>query len=83
MSLLSHLGFAVKRAWGSDGRSINEKSDVDVSARKDELNLKVQVKRRKKIPNYFDLGNANVLAVRADRGEWLFCFPESMLEEIL
>jgi len=83
VELLSHLGFAVKRAWGSDGRSINEKSDVDVSAYKDGLNLKVQVKRRKRIPKYFDLGNANVIAVRADRGEWLFCFPESMLKKIL
>ena len=56
---------------------------MDVSAIKDGLNLKVQVKRRKRIPKYFDLGNSNVLAVRADRGEWLFCFPESMLKEIL
>jgi len=83
VDILRHLGFEVKRAWGSDGRSINEKSDVDVSAKKDDLQLKVQVKRRKKLPKYFKFGSCNVLAVRQDRAEWMFCFPESVLKDIL
>ncbi len=83
VKILSNLGFAVKRAWGSDGRSINEKPDVDVSAVKDGLNFKVQVKRRKRLPKYFKFGNSNVLAVRQDRGKWMFCFGEDVLREIL
>ena len=50
---------------------------------KDGLNFKVQVKRRKRLPKYFKFGNSNVLAVRQDRGKWMFCFGEDVLREIL
>tara|TARA_R100000808_G_C2152433_1_gene161867 strand:+ start:4988 stop:5302 length:315 start_codon:yes stop_codon:yes gene_type:complete len=83
VKILRHLGFDVKRAWGSDGRSINEMPDVDVSAKKEDLNWKVQVKRRKKLPKYMKFGNCNVLAVRQDRAEWMFCFSAKYLKELL
>ena len=59
----------VKRAWGSDGRSLGQKADVDIVAD----NVKIQAKRRKAIPKWLSLGNCDVVMFREDRGITFVC----------
>ena len=55
---LEESGFEkVKRAWGSDGRSMGEAPDVDILAD----GIKIQAKRRKSIPKWLNLGNCDVV----------------------
>jgi hypothetical protein len=65
VSKLKESGFSdVKRAWGSDGRSMGEAPDVDIVAD----NIKIQAKRRKSIPKWLSLGNCDIVVFREDRG---------------
>tara|TARA_R100001463_G_scaffold123944_3_gene180838 strand:+ start:913 stop:1323 length:411 start_codon:yes stop_codon:yes gene_type:complete len=67
---LNDSGFSkVKRAWGSDGRSMGEAPDVDIVAD----NIKIQAKRRKAIPKWLNLGNCDVVMFREDRGITFVC----------
>ena len=66
---LSKAGFKVKRAWGSDGRSMGYTEDVDIVAKKGKKNLKIQAKRRKNIPKWLAFGNCDIVMCREDRGE--------------
>jgi len=59
---------SVQRAFGSDGRAMGEKSDIDIKADVDGIKLKIQAKRRKALPKYLRPGNANVVAMREDHG---------------
>ena len=59
----------VKRAWGSDGRSMGEAPDVDILAD----GIKIQAKRRKSIPKWLNLGNCDVVMFREDRGITFVC----------
>jgi len=43
----------------------------------------VQVKRRKKIASYLEFKNANLVAVRQDRGNWVFIMSEEMFKDVL
>ena len=82
---LKEAGFKnVKRAWGSDGRSMGEAADVDILAD----SIKVQAKRRKTIPKWLALGNCDVVMYREDRGitfvamtfdEWVRCLKNALL----
>jgi hypothetical protein len=65
VSKLKESGFSdVKRAWGSDGRSMGEAPDVDIVAD----DIKIQAKRRKSIPKWLSLGNCDIVVFREDRG---------------
>ena len=61
---LQDAGYSVKRAWGSDGRSMGYTEDVDILAKKDKKKLKIQAKRRR-----LAFGNCDLVMVREDRGE--------------
>lgn len=72
----------VKRAWGSDGRSLGLEPDVDIVAD----NVKIQAKRRKSIPQWLRLGNCDVVMFREDRGltyvcmtfdDWVRCLKDA------
>ena len=73
MDIAKEHGLSAVRAFGSDGRAIGEKSDVDVVIlnknldKGDEfLKVKVQCKSRKAIPKYLKLGNANIKTFRSN-----------------
>jgi hypothetical protein len=82
---LSNAGFKkVKRAWGSDGRSMGESADVDILADR----IKIQAKRRKTIPKWLSMGNCDVVMYREDRGitfvamtfdDWIKCLKSVLL----
>ena len=59
---------SVQRAFGSDGRAMGEKADIDITAEFNGIDFKVQAKRRRALPKYLRPGNANVVAMREDRG---------------
>ena len=64
VKMLNKAGFTnVVRAWGSDGRSIGQRADVDLVAD----GIKIQAKRRKVIPKWLSLGSCDVLMFRGDR----------------
>ena len=66
---LSQAGYKVKRAWGSDGRSMGYTEDVDIVAKKNKQTFKIQAKRRKSIPKWLAFGNCDLVMCREDRGE--------------
>jgi hypothetical protein len=82
---LNNAGFKkVKRAWGSDGRSMGESADVDILADR----IKIQAKRRKTIPKWLSMGNCDVVMYREDRGitfvamtfdDWIKCLKSVLL----
>jgi len=59
---------SVQRAFGSDGRAMGEKADIDIKAELGDIKFKIQAKRRRALPKYLRPGNANVVAMREDRG---------------
>tara|TARA_R100001015_G_C4634182_1_gene200214 strand:+ start:3928 stop:4239 length:312 start_codon:yes stop_codon:yes gene_type:complete len=83
LSLFESLDIEAVRAWGSDGRSIMQKSDVDILAKVDDMDLKVQVKRRKKLPAYLKFKNCDLVATRQDRGRWIYILRESTFKKLL
>lgn len=67
-------GLDAVRAFGSDGRALGEKSDVDVVIVHPGLcqddrfkKLKLQAKSRAFFPKYFSLGNADLKVFKANR----------------
>ena len=78
-----HLGISVIRAFGSDGRALGEKSDVDIKATIDDLVMLIQVKRYKKFSIYKFFKNANVVALRGDREKWLYVLNEDIMADIV
>jgi Holliday junction resolvase len=66
---LAKEGYDVKRAWGSDGRSMGFTEDVDILAKKSGKTYKIQAKRRKSIPKWLAFGNCDLVMTREDRGE--------------
>ena len=83
LNLFESLDIKAVRAWGSDGRSIMQKSDVDILAKVDDMDLKVQVKRRKKLPAYLQFKNCDLVATRQDRGRWIYILRESTFQRLL
>ena len=83
VKLLEDLGFATNRAFGSDGRALGEKSDIDVKAIKGDLTLLIQVKRRKKIADYLSFKNADVVMGRQDFKPWVGIIKNTMMQKIL
>jgi Holliday junction resolvase len=66
---LKDYGFTgVKRAWGSDGRSLGWSEKVDIIARKKGF-YKIQCKRRRVIPKWLSLKSVDLVMTRADRGD--------------
>tara|TARA_R100000808_G_scaffold2941_1_gene10956 strand:- start:6251 stop:6586 length:336 start_codon:yes stop_codon:yes gene_type:complete len=73
-------GLKAVRAFGSDGRAIGERSDVDVVITNPDLSdndefkkIKVQSKSRKAIPKYLRLGNANIKTFRENNNPDFDC----------
>jgi Holliday junction resolvase len=62
-----------ERGYASDGRSLGLESDVDIKATlNDHVSFHIQAKRRKRLPKFLDLGSANIVAIREDRGSTKF-----------
>ena len=88
---LIEAGFSnVKRAWGSDGRSLGLEPDVDIVAEDyfvhERRSFKVQAKRRKVIPKWLRMGNCDLVMFREDRGitfvmmtfdDWVRCLKDA------
>lgn len=80
---LIEAGFSnVKRAWGSDGRSLGLEPDVDIVVE----DYKIQAKRRKVIPKWLRMGNCDLVMFREDRGitfvmmtfdDWVRCLKDA------
>ena len=83
VEILKDLGFTAERAWGSDGRAMNTFSDIDVKATKGDLTLLIQVKRRKKIADYLNFKNADLVMVRQDRKPWVWIVKNKVMDKIL
>ena len=89
LELFENLNIQAMRSWGSDGRSMRNakgqsyKSDVDIVAMIDEWDLKIQVKRRKKLPSYLQFRNCELVATRMDRGSWVYILQEDTFKELL
>ena len=61
-------GLSAERAWGSDGKSLGEDSEVDLKV----AGKRIQAKRRKKLASYLQpSAEVDAVAVRQDRGETL------------
>ncbi len=89
LELFESLDISAMRSWGSDGRSMRDasgkpyNSDVDIVAMIGDWDMKVQVKRRKKLPAYLKFGNCDLVATRQDRGHWVYILRESTLRMLL
>ncbi len=83
------LGLEAQRSWGSDGRSMRDKdgktceSDVDILADLKNIQLKIQVKRRKKIAKFLQFKNCDIVATRPDRGSWTFIVNAATMKKLL
>lgn len=63
-------GYAAKRAWGSDGRSLGHSESVDVLVEINGTPLTIQCKRKRAIPQWIGLDESvNAAVFREDRGE--------------
>jgi len=80
--MLRELGWKAKRAFGSDGRSMGTYSDVDIKAKKGDLEILIQVKRRKRFAVYNFFKNSDVVAIRADHKQWLYILTEEMFKSV-
>jgi len=70
VKILQDHGFmGVKRAWGSDGRSLGWSEKVDVISRYKDKEFKIQCKRRRVIPKWMSLQDVDLVMTRADRGD--------------
>ena len=89
LELFEDLNINAMRSWGSDGRSMRNakgkayKSDVDIVAMIDDWDIKIQVKRRKKLPAYLAFKNCDLVATRQDRGNWIYILQEDTFKELL
>ena len=89
LELFENLNIQAMSSWGSDGRSMRNakgqsyKSDVDIVAMIDEWDLKIQVKRRKKLPAYLQFKNCDLVATRQDRGNWMYILQADTFKELL
>lgn len=84
VSIAEKCGFKAKRAWGSDGRSLGEHSEVDViiypNGERSEP-WKIQAKCRKSIAGYLKPNeNVDWQVVKEDRGK---TYAVIELEELL
>ena len=76
-------GHVAQRAWGSDGKALGEHSEVDVLVGVDyspvdrrKLSIKIQCKRKKKIPEWIGLTeHVDVAVIREDRGTPFILMP--------
>ena len=83
LNMFESLDIEAIRAWGSDGRSIMQKSDVDILAKVDDIDLTVQETRRTKLPAYLQFKNCDLVATRQDRGRWIYILRESTFKKLL
>ena len=66
VNIAKSLGFTAKRAWGSDGRSLGEHSEVDVIIG----GYKAQCKTRKRIAKWIKPSEyVNIQLVKENHGE--------------
>lgn len=88
-SVAEEYGFAAKRAWGSDGRSIGKSPEVDIVIEySDGTNLgelDIQCKVRKSIAEYIiPPDDCDFTLIKQDRGEIYACIKyEELLKLIL
>ena len=63
---------------------MQQASDVDIVADvAEDLQLKIQVKRRKKLPAYLQFKSCDLVATRQDRGHWVYILQESTFKRLL
>jgi Holliday junction resolvase len=81
-SVAEKYGFAAKRAWGSDGRSIGKSPEVDIVLKFNKLKeLDIQCKVRKTIAEYIiPPKDCDFTLIKQDRGEIYACIK---YEELL
>ena len=92
-SVAEEYGFAAKRAWGSDGRSIGKSPEVDIVIEYSDVNglfdnsveLDIQCKVRKSIAEYIiPPDDCDFTLIKQDRGEIYACIKyEELLKLIL
>ena len=92
-SVAEEYGFAAKRAWGSDGRSIGESPEVDIVIEYSDVDglfdnsveLDIQCKVRKSIAEYIiPPDDCDFTLIKQDRGEIYACIKyEELLKLIL
>ena len=73
-------GLKAVRAFGSDGRAIGERSDIDVVIRNPVLEkddkfkiIRLQAKSRSKISKFLNLGNADIKTLRENKNPDFDC----------
>tara|TARA_B100000131_G_C18064483_1_gene591916 strand:+ start:378 stop:758 length:381 start_codon:yes stop_codon:yes gene_type:complete len=92
-SVAEEYGFAAKRAWGSDGRSIGKSPEVDIVIEYSDVDglfdnsieLDIQCKVRKSIAEYIiPPDDCDFTLIKQDRGEIYACIKyEELLKLIL
>lgn len=72
------------RAWGSNGNAFGEHREVDVKATIKGMKFKLQLKRKKVIPQWVGLsGEVDAAVVREDRGDnYIFLRLDKFLEVV-
>jgi len=76
-------GFNAERAWGSDGKSLGEHSEVDVRIRNFNT-YKIQCKRVKRLAKYLTPSeHVDFQVVREDRGKAMAVIPLDNLLKML
>lgn len=72
VKLAREAGFPAERAYASNGKSLGHAEEVDLTV----ADVRVQAKRRKKIPAYLQIpAGADAVVFRQDRGEPLIMLP--------
>ena len=67
---LESLGYQAERAWGSNGKAFGEHEEVDLKAIIEGKELKLQLKRRRSIPQWIGLTEVvDASILREDRGD--------------
>jgi len=73
VKLFEKYSLLAKRAWGSNGKALGEHEEVDVllpANKTSERSLKIQCKRKKKLPDWLGFTeHVDAVVVREDRGK--------------
>lgn len=84
VNLLKSHGFEARRMWGSDGRSAGLPKEVDlVWSFPEGQDLHMQLKRKKKLPQYLRQRDVDATVFREDRGDTLVLLPLESLIALL
>lgn len=77
-------GLKAKRAWGSNGKSLDENESVDVVIHNHNRKVRVQCRCRKRIPAYLQIPKGcEVMAFKQDYGPVLVLIPAEVYFKLL